>query len=82
MNHTIIKKALNEALARKYYDELMKTEDEEHIFSVGFTADMKRLKGFVYSAAHLQKQGGFSYSGVATQKNKRALYYAAAENAV
>ncbi len=43
MNHTIIKKALNEALTQKYYDELMKTEDEEHIFGVGFTADMKRL---------------------------------------
>lgn len=43
MNHTIIKKALNEALAQKYYDELMKIEDEEHIFGVGFTADMKRL---------------------------------------
>lgn len=43
MNHTIIKKALNDALTRKYYDELMKTEDEEHIFGVGFTADMKRL---------------------------------------
>ncbi len=43
MNHTIIKKALNEALTQKYYDELMDCEDEEHIFSVGFTADMKRL---------------------------------------
>ena len=43
MNHTIIKKALNEALTQKYYDELMKIEDEEHIFGVGFTADMKRL---------------------------------------
>lgn len=43
MNHTIIKKALNEALTQKYYDELMNSEDEEHIFSVGFTADMKRL---------------------------------------
>ncbi|MBR4097205.1 MAG: hypothetical protein IKK42_07895 [Oscillospiraceae bacterium] len=43
MNHTIIKKALNEALTQKYYDELMSGDDEEHIFSVGFTADMKRL---------------------------------------
>ena len=43
MNHTIIKKALNEALTQKYYDELMNCEDEEHIFGTGFTADMKRL---------------------------------------
>ncbi len=43
MNHTIIKKALNEALTQKYYDELMSCEDEEHIFGTGFTADMKRL---------------------------------------
>ena len=43
MNHTIIKKALNEALTQKYYDELMSSEDEEHIFGTGFTADMKRL---------------------------------------
>lgn len=43
MNHTVIKKALNEALTQKYYDELMSCEDEGHIFGVGFTADMKRL---------------------------------------
>ncbi len=43
MNHTIIKKALNEALTQKYYDELMGCDDEEHIFGTGFTADMKRL---------------------------------------
>lgn len=43
MNHTIIKKALSETLSQKYYDELMNTEDEEHIFGTGFTADMKRL---------------------------------------
>ncbi len=43
MNHAIIKKALNEALTQKYYDELMECDDEEHIFGVGFSADMKRL---------------------------------------
>ncbi len=43
MDNTIIKKALNEALTQQYYDELMKCGDEEHTFSVGFTADMKRL---------------------------------------
>ncbi len=43
MNHTIVKKALDEALTQKYYDELMNCEDDEHIFGVGFTADMKRL---------------------------------------
>ena len=43
MNYTIIRKALDEALTQKYYDELMNADDEEHIFGVGFVADMKRL---------------------------------------
>ncbi len=43
MNHKIIKKALSEALEQRYYDELTDSEDEAHIFSTGFTADMKRL---------------------------------------
>ena len=43
MNHTIIRKALDEALTRKYYDELMGCDDEDYIFGTAFTADMKRL---------------------------------------